>query len=70
MTDPIRHESSDRNRRKLETHIQNLIEELESISGQLIKLKAHVEYALGRVHRINNRWQAEKVAVKEPADAQ
>jgi hypothetical protein len=59
MSGPIRHEDSERNDRKTMKFVRDLTEELNYLLTENVRLKGHIEYALGRIHRINNRLRAE-----------
>jgi len=59
MTEPIRHQSSERNRRKLIKLAGDLLEELNHICDQQLHERRNLEYAIGRAHRILNRLRAE-----------
>jgi hypothetical protein len=59
MSEPIRHVASERNRRKLVKLADDLADELNYLYAEHLKLRSHIEYAIGRIHRINNRLRAE-----------
>jgi hypothetical protein len=57
---PIRHQSSDRNRKKALHFAENLQEELEYLDHMLRRLTdEHLRYSLGRIARLLNRLRAE-----------
>jgi hypothetical protein len=53
---PIRHQSSDRNRKKALHFAENLQEELEYLDRLTDE---HLRYSLGRIARLLNRLRAE-----------
>jgi hypothetical protein len=58
MTEPIRHEASVRNRRKMLKLSRDLLEDLEHLYVQHIKMRNNIEYSIGRARRIINRLEA------------
>ena len=62
MKPPTRHQASARNRRKIVKLSRDLLEEVEYLQREYSSpdfMRHHVEYALGRVHRIRNRLEGE-----------
>ena len=57
---PIRHEYSERNRRKLLKLSGDLLEELNYLHAEHLKMQSHFEYAVGRIHRIINRLSSKQ----------
>lgn len=55
MMEPIRHEDSERNDRKMLKFARDLIEELNYLHSENVRLRGNLEYAIGRACRLRNR---------------
>lgn len=58
MSEPLRHVASDRNDRKLRKLLGDLEDELVYLNELNRKLRRSLDYALGRIERINGRMKA------------
>lgn len=59
MTEPLRHQAGERNRRKMLHHAKCAREELAFLRDELRRLDDKFRYALGRVDRLINRLKSE-----------
>jgi len=60
MPEPIRHEASQRNRRKALHFAENLRDELEFLRKQHTRRIVNLDYCLDRIYKLLNRMKAEK----------
>ncbi len=65
MSEPIRHEASPRNRRKLMHNAKCLKEEIEFLLTDSVQREVNLKYALHRVCTLLNRLEAEAIRWRE-----
>ena len=59
MSEPVRHASSARNRRKALHNAECLLEELVFLHGEAAKRETNLKYAIHRANTLLNRLKAE-----------
>jgi len=65
VDEPIRHESSARNRRKALHNAECLLEEVQFLHAEAAKREVNLKYAVHRASTLVNRLKAEVVPDKE-----
>jgi quinol monooxygenase YgiN len=59
VSEPVRHEASERNRRKALHNAECLLEELLYLHSESVKRETNLKYAIHRANTLVNRLKAE-----------